>query len=71
MNGEYKVSSANLKYVNDTAKKLEKQIGKICYKHIYREKNTVADRLANEGLTKKKIDNIIINYDELTRLAKF
>ena len=70
MNGEYKVSAANLKYVNDTAKKLEKQIVKICYKHIYREKNTVADRLANEGLVMKKTDNNLIDYNSLAKLAR-
>lgn len=70
MNDEYKVSAANLKYVNDTAKKLEKQIGKICYKHIYREKNTVADRLANEGLVMKKTDNNLIDYNSLAKLAR-
>jgi RecQ family ATP-dependent DNA helicase len=72
MKGEYKVSAANLKYLYNNAKKLEKQITNICYKHIYREKNTVADSLANEGLTKKKTSNENLDnmYNELSRLAK-
>ena len=72
MKGEYKVSAANLKYLYNNAKKLEKHISNICYKHIYREKNTIADKLANDGLTKNKINNENLDnmYNELSRLAK-
>jgi RecQ family ATP-dependent DNA helicase len=72
MKEEYKVSAANLKYLYNNAKKLEKQITNICYKHIYREKNTVADRLANEGTMKNKTNNQNFDnmYNELSRLAK-
>jgi RecQ family ATP-dependent DNA helicase len=72
MKGEYKVSAANLKYIYTNAKNLEKHITNICYKHIYREKNTVADRLANEGLTKNKTSNEIYDnmYDKLSKLVK-
>jgi len=72
MTGEYKVSAPNLKYLFNNEKKLEKKISNICYKHIYREKNTVADRLANEGLTKNKTSNEIYDnmYDKLSKLVK-
>ena len=72
MTGEYKVSAPNLKYLFNSAKELEKKISNICYKHIYREKNTVADRLANEGLTKNKTSNEIYDnmYDKLSKLVK-
>jgi RecQ family ATP-dependent DNA helicase len=55
MKGEYKVSSPNLIYSNQIANELSKQFNNIEYKHIYREKNTRADKLANEGILQRRL----------------
>jgi ribonuclease HI len=50
MRGEYKVTSDAMKLLFDKAKLLEKQFSKISYTHVYRDKNTRADELSNQGL---------------------
>ena len=50
MKGIYKVNNPGLKTLYEKAKTLELQFDEITYTHIYREKNTRADALSNEGL---------------------
>jgi ribonuclease HI len=50
MRGEYKVTSSAMQPLFDKAKLLEKSFSKISYAHVYRDKNTRADELSNEGL---------------------
>jgi len=53
LNGIYKIKNENLKKYFDIIKNLEKKIKiKINYKHIYREKNKMADLLVNKCLDK-------------------
>ena len=47
MKSEYKVKSSNLLEIYNKAVGLEKLFNSITYKHIYRNKNTRADELAN------------------------
>ena len=57
INGEYKVSSPTLKELNQRAIQLIDQIDYFEIKHVLREKNREADRLANlamdRGVAKK------------------
>ncbi|MGC2109982.1 MAG: ribonuclease HI family protein [Candidatus Korobacteraceae bacterium] len=57
INGEYKVSSPTLKELNERAMKLIDQLDYFEIKHVLREKNREADRLANlamdRGIAKK------------------
>ena len=50
MKGEYKVKSENLYKLYEKAKKLEKQINTVVYRHVYRDKNKRADELSNIAL---------------------
>lgn len=50
MRGEYKVTSPAMQPLFDKAKLLEKRFSKISYAHVYRDKNTRADELSNQGL---------------------
>lgn len=50
MNGTYKVKSFKLIELYKSAKNAEKKFTKISYTHIDRNKNTVADKLANDSL---------------------
>lgn len=53
LNGKFKVKNDNLKKMFITAKELEKKISaEIIYKHVYREKNKLADLLVNKCLDK-------------------
>jgi ribonuclease HI len=53
LNGIYKIKNENLKKYFEVIKKLENKIKiKINYKHIYREKNKMADLLVNKCLDK-------------------
>ncbi len=47
INGEYKVSSPTLKELHERAMKLIDQLDCFEIKHVLREKNREADRLAN------------------------
>ena len=53
MKGDFQVNSHNLKYLYAEAKKLESNFLKVNYQHVYRNENTRADILSNEGLLKK------------------
>ena len=44
------VNSFSLKPYYKKAFELASKIGKVNYSHIYRDQNSLADRLANEGL---------------------
>ena len=50
MRGEYKVSSPNIKPLYNKAKRLTEQIKTIEFYHVYRNDNTRADALSNQGL---------------------
>ena len=50
MRGEYKVNSEKLRELYEICKNFEKQFMSVTYTHILRNKNTVADKLANEAL---------------------
>jgi len=51
LNGIYKIKNENLKTYYLNIKKLEEKIqSKILYKHVYREKNKMADLLVNKCL---------------------
>lgn len=53
LNGIYKIKNENLKIYYFNIKKLEEKIiSKIIYKHVYREKNKMADFLVNKCLDK-------------------
>lgn len=53
MNGEYSVNNRVLKRKFRKAKDLEKNFQKVIYEHIPREKNPIADSLANKAIDKK------------------
>lgn len=50
LSGKYKIKSENLKPLIAVIKELEKNFLKVTYQHIPREKNKLADKLANEAL---------------------
>jgi ribonuclease HI len=50
MNKKYKVKSHNLIPLFNDAKELEKYFDSISYQHIYRNENSRADALSNDGL---------------------
>ena len=50
LNGQYKVKSPDLKPLYLQAVKLVQQIGAVKVTHVYREKNSRADALANEAM---------------------
>lgn len=61
MLGIYKCKNANLKLIFDECNEIVSRIRNICrggctisYEHVYREKNKIADMLANEAMDKKK-----------------
>jgi ribonuclease HI len=56
MKGEYKVKSANLIYLYNEAKLLEKEFQCISFNHIYRENNKRADELSNIAISKDYLD---------------
>lgn len=51
MNGLYKVKDENLKVLNSLAKIFAKGFQKVTFHHIPREKNELADSLANDAST--------------------
>lgn len=53
LSGRYKIKHPNLRPLFDQVKILELELGTIFYTHIPRNKNTEADRLANEALDKR------------------
>ena len=50
MLGDYKVKNAGLKPLHARALALVCEIGSVTFEHVRREKNTEADRLANEAM---------------------
>jgi ribonuclease HI len=50
MRGEYRVRNANLRTLSLEAARLAREVGKVTYVHVRREKNELADRLVNEAL---------------------
>ncbi len=53
MIGQYDVNSENLKDLYSKADELESEFEKVTYRHVKREKNTNADKLANSALEEK------------------
>lgn len=54
MSGEYRVKSDNIRALYEKAKELESEFQKVDYNHISRDKNSIADNLANEAIDTKK-----------------
>ena len=52
MKGEYKVKSPNLLEIYKHAKSLAAKFDMITFEHVYRDDNTRADELSNEGIAK-------------------
>jgi len=50
MRGEYRVKNPALRTLSLEAARLARQIGRVDYVHVRREKNELADRLVNEAL---------------------
>ncbi len=59
-NSKYRLRNQQLKIISREISNLEKNFDKIQYKHISREKNNKADRLANKALNEylKRIDGL-------------
>jgi ribonuclease HI len=59
-NSKYRLRNQQLKIISREISNLEKNFDKIQYKHISREKNNQADRLANKALNEylKRIDGL-------------
>ena len=53
LSGEFKLKSAKLKPFFDQIKVLESSLGKVFYNYIPRERNKLADQLANEALDRE------------------
>lgn len=53
LSGRYKIKHPNLKPLFNQIKILEMEIGFVFYAHIFREKNILADKLANQALDKR------------------
>ena len=50
MRGEYRIKNAALRDLAIEAARLARQLAKIEYRHVARERNELADRLVNEAL---------------------
>jgi len=50
MKGEYRVKNENLRPLNVQASRLARQVGRVRWTSVRRERNEVADRLVNEAL---------------------
>lgn len=55
LSGFFKIKSLKLKEIFLKIKILEMELGAVSYKHIRRENNLIADRLANLALDKPKL----------------
>lgn len=53
LSGRYKIKHPNLKPLFDQIKIIEMELGSVFYTHVPREKNTLADKLANQALDKR------------------
>lgn len=54
LNGLYKIKNARMRYLLMKVKLQENQFKKIEYRHIPREKNSEADKLANKAINENK-----------------
>jgi probable phosphoglycerate mutase len=54
MRGEYRVKHPGLQPLHAEAKRLVARIGTVVFEHVRREKNTHADRLANEAMDSRE-----------------
>jgi probable phosphoglycerate mutase len=50
MRGIYRVKHPGLRPLHDEAQRLARQIGRVVFEHVPRERNTEADRLANAAM---------------------
>jgi ribonuclease HI len=50
MRGEYRVKNERLRPLSIEAARIERQLARVRYVHVPREKNELADRLVNEAL---------------------
>ena len=50
MKGEYRVKNENLRPLNVQASRLARQVGRVRWTSVRRERNELADRLVNEAL---------------------
>ena len=50
MRGEYRIKNAALRDLSIEATRFARQLGKVEYRHVFREHNELADRLVNEAL---------------------
>ena len=50
MRGEYRVKNEELRRLSLEAKRLERELAKVEYRHVRRAQNELADRLVNEAL---------------------
>lgn len=57
MTGVYRVKNEQIAVLFKIAGDLVKQIGKVQFKHVYREDNSVADALCNEALDDPRLPN--------------
>ncbi len=53
LSGSYKIKNLGLKVLFDAIKILEFDLGEVFYRHVPRERNFIADRLANKALDEK------------------
>ncbi|HEY8748721.1 MAG TPA: ribonuclease HI family protein [Tepidisphaeraceae bacterium] len=54
MRGEYRVKNSDMKLLHDEAKALYHQFNEARIEHNYRDKNTLADKLANLAMDRKQ-----------------
>jgi probable phosphoglycerate mutase len=57
MNGQYRVSSPDLKPLYEKARSLARQLDKFTIQHVLREQNRHADKLANEAMDRGMSQN--------------
>jgi len=50
MRGEYRVKNESLRRLSVEAGRLARQLGRVAYRHVLRDRNELADRLVNEAL---------------------
>lgn len=55
LSGRFKIKSARLRLLSSEVLLLEKELGQVIHRHIRREKNTAADKLANIALDQKSL----------------
>lgn len=54
LSGKWKIKHLNLKPLFEQIKILEMELGVVYYTHVPREKNTIADSLANQALDNRR-----------------